>query len=107
MSVVIPGGHSTIPDNGPVLYYLSVFTNILLVFSMVIGYMLVDGTLVRGSTGLHTHCGSDACSASPCGDRTTTAQRRSLERATSEVAMRRSFSEHVQPVENIGQVVLR
>ena len=38
-----------------------------------------DGTLVRGSTGLHTHCGSDACSASPCGDRTTTAQRRSLE----------------------------
>ena len=38
-----------------------------------------EGTLVRGSTGLHTQCGSDVRPASPSGDRATTAQRRNLE----------------------------
>ena len=47
-----------------------------------------DGTLVRGSTGLHTYCGSVVRSASPSGDRATTAQLRNLERA-SEVAKER------------------
>ena len=56
-------------------------------------WSLSEGTLVRGSTGLHAHCGSDACSANPCGDRTTTAQRRSLERATSEVANEKKMIE--------------
>ena len=67
--------------------------SILYIHTGTCTYMICDeseGMLIRGPTGLHTMCGTDVCPASPSGDRATTAQRRTLERA-NEVAKEREI----------------